>query len=74
MEIGLDHLNELGFEYFANDIEILDHLQSIDNALSNVESLVSDLYSFLALVLPLWIGILIGLVAMKSFWDGASRW
>lgn len=55
-------------------MEILQELELINSVISNVESLLGDLVSFVMFCFPLLIGILIGLVAMKSFWDGASRW
>lgn len=73
-KIVLEHLDDLGFEYFYLEAEMLEHLETIQDLITNLERLTSDLLIFLGFVLPLSIGIGIGLVAMKTFWDGASRW
>lgn len=77
MEIELEHvseLSELDFEYYFVESEILEYLERMHDVVNNLEKLCNDLLSFVMFCFPLLIGVVIGLVAMKSFWDGASRW
>lgn len=51
-----------------------EQLETAVTLLNNLQTLSYDLLTYLTFVLPLLIGIVIGLIAVKTFWDGASRW
>ena len=54
--------------------EMLVALIEIKEIVESLETIISDLMNYLGFVYPLMIGILIGLIAMKTFWESASRW
>lgn len=59
---------------YSLEAEILNNLETAVSVVEDLRTLTYDLVSFLTFVLPLLIGVVIGLIAVKTFWDGASRW
>lgn len=59
---------------YSLEAEILNNLETAVSVVEDLRTLTYDLVSFLMFVLPLLIGVVIGLIAVKTFWDGASRW
>lgn len=66
--------------YSLND-ETIEQLELILEKLELILEKFDELYilfynyvDFVKFCFPLLIGVIIGLIALKTFWDGASRW